>query len=182
VLVHRIDASLIGIALVCLVGCSGSSGGGSSTSACPRGEGEPNDTPTSAVHLGEMADSPNSTKKTRLLLDSSSDEDFFDVDVKDRGLGGDPEITVSIPGDYEVTTWFTCLTGTTELHSCRHGDTFEDTSVAPGKACISVVPSGSVTSTTGCTDTDDDHGTLLIRVRRKSGAVCSEFEMTIEVE
>jgi hypothetical protein len=170
------------LSVACVLGCSGGSGGDKSGNTCPRGEGEPNDTPTSALGLGEMTDSPNSTKKVRLLLDTSSDEDFFEVDVKDRGVGGDPQITVSAPAGYEVTTWFTCLTGTTEVHSCRHGDTFEDTSVLPGKACISVAPSASVTSTTDCSGTSDDDGTLLIRVRRKDGPVCSEFEMTIEVE
>lgn len=150
---------------------------------CDPDKYEPNDTPAAAKDLGDFTDDPDSSQALTLSITSGSDVDFFRLRAKDRGLGGDPVVTVSAPEGYEVTTWFTCATGSPVNFACSRGEEVTEKDLAPGPGCKSLAPSASVSSSTDCDTTSDDDGTVLIRVRRlDTSAACSNYDVSVEVE
>jgi hypothetical protein len=144
---------------------------------------EPNDSPSAARDLGNFTDDPDSTMHLDLTLPGGTDVDFFRFKVLDRGFGGNPIVTVSAPEGYEVTTWFTCTSGSPVNFSCSRGKENDEPSVTSSTGCINIQPSGSVSSSTDCSGTDTDDGTVLLRVRRldTSNQCASAFNITIEV-
>jgi hypothetical protein len=176
----------IALVVLCAASMLLSAACSSSTSGppCDPDKYEGNDTPATAKDLGEFTDDPDSKTNLVLSITTGSDVDFFRLRAKDRGLGGDPIVTVSAPEGYEVTTWFTCTTGTPQPNfECGRGSVVTEKDVAPGPGCMSEAPSASVTSVTDCDGTSDDDGTVLIRIRRLDKAQsCSNYDITIEVE
>lgn len=175
------------IALVVLSLAAAASAGCSSTTSgppCDPDEYEGNDTPDAAKDLGEFTDDPDSSQRLTLSITSGSDVDFFRLRARDRGLGGDPIVTVSGPEGYEITTWFSCASGSPQPNfECGRGEVVTEGDVSPGPGCKSVAPSASVTSVTDCSGTSDDDGTVLIRVRRADASPsCTNYEITIEIE
>jgi hypothetical protein len=176
---------LLSIALVMggahLLGCSSDTEG-------PPCDGpdkqEPNDAPATARDLGNYTDDPNSSLRIDLTVHTTSDVDFFKFTVLDRGLGGDPIVTVSAPEGYEITTWLSCTRGNVKTFTCLRGKEVEDSAVVAGKGCQNEQPSGSVSSTTDCDGVDDDDGTVILRVRKldTSNTCASAFNITLEVE
>src|SRR5689334_21241806 len=67
---------------------------------CDPDKYEPNDTPSSAKDLGSFTDDPDSDQSLNVAITRGSDVDFFRLDVKDRGIGGDPVVTVNAPEGY----------------------------------------------------------------------------------
>lgn len=176
----RIALVVLCATIATVTGCSSTTSG----PPCDPDKYEGNDTPQAAKDLGDFTDDPNSKDNLVLSITTGSDVDFFRLRVKDRGLGGDPVVTVSAPEGYEVTTWFTCATGTPEKgFACSRGSEVTEPDVAPGPGCTSVAPSASVSSSTDCSGTSDDDGTVLVRIRRLDKAqTCSNYDVTIEVE
>jgi hypothetical protein len=145
---------------------------------------EPNESANAAKDLGGFTDDPDSSLKVDLTVHLTSDVDFFKFNVADKGLGGDPIITISAPEGYEITTWFTCTRGSPKTFSCIRGKEVDEPSVIAGKGCQNEQPSGSVSSTTDCDADENDDGTVIMRVKKldTSNTCSSKFDITIEVE
>jgi len=169
----------VAVAAGLLVACSSETSG----PPCDPDKYEPNDTPSSAKDLGSFTDDPDSDQSLELSITSGSDVDFFRLDVKDRGIGGDPVVTVNAPEGYEVTTWFSCLTGNPPSDfACSRGETVTEKDIRPTPGCKTIAPSGSVVSSTDCSGTSDDDGTVLVRVRRiDTGQTCSNYSIAVQV-
>jgi hypothetical protein len=145
---------------------------------------EPNDSPSQARDIGSFTDDPDSKLQIDMTVHTSSDVDWFKFKVFDRGIGGDPIITVSAPEGYEVTTWFTCINGNVKTFSCMTGKEVDDPDVPGVKGCQNEQPNGSVSSSTDCDASSDDDGTVLLRVKKldRSNTCASAFNVTLEVE
>lgn len=163
-----------------LLGCS-------STTEGPPCDGpddqEPNDTPAAARDLGTFTDDPDSSLRVDLTVHTTSDVDFFEFGVLDKGLGGDPIVTISAPAGYEVTAWFTCARGAVKSFTCLKGTEHDEPSVITAKGCQNEQPSGAVSLTVDCDADDDDDGTVLLRVKKldPSNTCSSKFDFTLEV-
>lgn len=144
---------------------------------------EPNDTPATARDMGSFTDEPDSSLRVDLTVHSNSDVDYLKFHVFDKGIGGDPIVTISAPEGYEITTWFTCDRGSPKTFTCMRGKEVTDPDSA-GKGCQNEQPSGSVSSTTDCDADSDDDGVVLVRVKKldRSNVCSSAFNITIEVE
>jgi hypothetical protein len=145
---------------------------------------EPNDTPDTARDMGGFTDDPDSQLRIDMTVHTSSDVDFFKFKVSDRGIGGDPIVTISAPEGYEVTTWFTCTRGNVKTMSCIAGKEVEDSAVPGVKGCQNEQPNGSVSSTTDCDADENDDGTVLLRIKKldTSNTCSTAFNVTLEVE
>lgn len=143
---------------------------------------EPNDSPSAAKDLGDFTDDPDSNQSLDLTVPGGNDVDFFRFRVFDKGIGGDPIVTVNGPEGYEITTWFTCSRGSPVNFSCSRGKEIDDP--ASGKGCQNVQPNGSVSSSVDCDADSDDDGTVLVQVRRlDTSSTCgSKYNISIEVE
>lgn len=174
----RAASAFAGI-LILLVGCSSTTAG----PPCNPDDREPNDSPDQARDLGDFTDDPDSSQPLTLTITSGGDQDFFRFRVFDKGLGGDPVVTVSAPEGYEVTTWFSCTRGAPKSFACSRGKAVTETDILPVEGCQNVQPSGSVSSSTDCDADSNDDGTVLVRIRRiDTSAACTDYSVNIEVE
>lgn len=175
--------------------CSMNSTGDSSPPPCVVDAIEPNDGPTARVNLGSIQDddapgqsapSPKVIRK-ELSLHTESDVDWFDVDVRDTGLGGNPSLSV-IGGDgTSVTAWWDCTSGKTESVVCGLGEAVTDDPELAGRGCKSQPASNGappqLTMQIECAGTSSDDGTLHIRVVRDGAAsACSSYRLTVSAE
>lgn len=163
---------------------------------CPAAANEPNDTEETAEDLGELSDDPDSARGVTSSVHTSTDRDWYRVHIVDRGLGGDPEVNVVVPSGFEVTTWFVCDDRRTTATECSHGSSdyvrvggvegcrgarLEGQTTPEGSTIMS--PDVMASSTTDCSGTSSDDGTLYIRVDRTSsaGKTCT-YDLTIDVK
>jgi hypothetical protein len=177
-------------------GCLGHAVDRSGPTTCAPDAFEANDTQETARDLGSLQDDPDSSRHISATVHAGSDVDWYRVHVSDTGIGGNPNVTVSVPQGFSVTTWFvcdqgyvndkTCLQGSPEtmtvndVEGCR-GSVPEPTTDASG---TTVYPTDEVAaSTTDCSGTSDDNGTLFVRVERTSSqaSTCS-YDLSIAVE
>lgn len=172
--------SFAAVAAVVLLGCSSETAGPPCDTA---DKYEPNDSASAAKELGGFTDDPDSSLRVDVTVHTNSDVDFFKFRVTDQGFGGDPNVTISAPEGYEVTTWFSCTRGNVKTSTCIAGKEVDEPSVFAGKGCQNVQPSGAVSMTTDCDADDSDDGTVLLRVRRldASNTCSSKFDFTLEV-
>ena len=172
-------ATVVALALPFL-GCS-------STTEGPPCDGpdnqEPNESPSAARDLGTFTDDPDSSLKVDLTVHMASDVDFFEFGILDKGIGGDPIVTVSAPEGYEVTAWFTCKRGSVQTFTCLKGKEIDEPSVIAGKGCQNEQPSGAVSLTTDCDADENDDGTVLLRVKKldTSNTCSTKFDFTLQV-
>ncbi len=152
---------------------------------CPADSFEANDTETTAFGLPEMTDNPDSVRDVLALsVHMTDDDDWFKVHIRDTGLGGNPVVSVSVSSqDFEVVTWFVCDGGHRGEPECQYGSEAYETvgSSSPVRGCrgAELGPSPTaenatqldsgvlVESTTECSGTSSDDGTLFIRVRQR---------------
>lgn len=136
-----------------------------------------------AVDLGgALLDEPDSSRTLPWTPRSSTEDDWFSVQIDDSGFGGDPNVRVRASAG-TVTTWFVCKSGEVVSLDCRG---------APGPAESFGGAAGQVegceadptadppvvVSATDCSGTSDDDGVLWIRVRRAS---CEPYTLQIDV-
>lgn len=142
---------------------------------CPVDSYEGNDTPDTAIDLGELQDDPNSGFTIHGTIDSRYDEDWFRVHIDDTGFGGDPNITVQVPSGFTASTWFVCDGNRSSTTLCMDGYPASDDPFGTG-GC----ESDFVRLTTDCDGTSDDNGWLYVRVT-SSAPVCG-YDLSIDVE
>ena len=147
---------------------------------------EPNDTEGTSADLGELQDDPDSSRSITASLSYLRDVDFYAVHIKDTGFGGDPNITVSVPEGFSVTTTFVCDTGSVIETECLQGEPDQDgcrgtDSITDEIGNVSYTNDVIAASTTDCTGTSDDDGMLYIRVEASSPSKCS-YSLTIDVD
>jgi hypothetical protein len=168
----------------------------SGPTSCAADAFEANDTQETARDLGSLQDDPDSSHDVAATVHSGSDVDWYRVHVSDTGLGGDPNVAVSVPQGFSVTTWFVCDHGRVTDKTCLQGSP-ESMTVNDVEGCRGSVPepttdaSGTTVyatdevaaSTTDCSGTSDDDGVLFIRVERSSSqsSTCS-YDLSIAVE
>ncbi len=161
--------------------------------ACPAASNEPNDSEETAEDLGELSDEPSSGRVITSSVHTSIDRDWYRVHVADRGLGGNPEVSVLVSSGFEVTTWFVCGDRHTATSECSHGSS-DYARVGGVEGCRGNAlegPSGEIdvsadtmaSSTTDCSGTSSDDGDLYIRVERtaSAGSVCT-YDLSIRVK
>jgi hypothetical protein len=166
--------------------------------SCPSDAYEPNDTNETATDLGDMQDDPDSAKSITSSVHVGTDTDWFKAHIADEGLGGDPVVTVAVSSGFTVSTWFVCDGRRTSESSCLHGSSdYERVGDVEGCRGERVEPEldangapigepsddNVATTTTDCSGTSSDNGTLYIRVDRSASTrtTCS-YELTINVE
>jgi hypothetical protein len=168
----------------------------SGPTSCAADAFEANDTQETARDLGSLQDDPDSSHDVSATVHSGSDVDWYRVHVSDTGLGGDPNVTVSVPQGFSVTTWFVCDQGRVTNKTCLQGSS-EYMTVNDVEGCRGSVPEPATdangntvyasdevaASTTDCSGTSDDNGTLFIRVERSSSqASTCAYDLSIVVE
>ncbi len=178
------------------VGCLPPSKADTTPTTCAEEANEPNDSEETAEDLGELSDDPNSRRAIASSVHTASDADWYRVHIVDRGAGGDPNIDVLVSSGFTVSTWFVCDGGKTSNLDCTYGDSdyvrvgnvegcrgkeLEDQKTPEGSTIVNADVAAS--STTDCSGTTSDDGTLYIRVDRaaSAGKACS-YDLTIHVD
>ncbi|MDB4944126.1 MAG: hypothetical protein JWP97_3660 [Labilithrix sp.] len=154
-----------------------------------------NDSEQTAADLGELHDDPDSGFSLSATLTPGSSVDWYRVHVSDTGLGGDPNISVTVPYGFRVSTWFVCDGGHhTATHECLNGTPEQstvqglpgcagDTGYVPDENGDSTYSSDPVArSTTDCSGTSDDDGTLYIRVDQLPSSTSCSYDLTVQVD
>jgi len=163
---------------------------------CVPDEGEPNDSVAEATSLGALQDDAELGQKdaapTKVMkaftTHTETDVDWYTVDVRDTGLGGNPQISVIVGDGHEATAFWSCTNGPTESVRCPKGTLVTDDPDLPSvHGCVTVVPAASVPPQLGmqieCADTPTDSGKLQIRVKRTAPAdTCERYTLTVVVE
>lgn len=184
--------ALLAVAVAVNTGCGVPAPEQAVPTACAAAASEPNDSEETAEDLGELSDEPSSARVITSSVHTSIDRDWYRVHIADRGLGGNPEVSVLVSSGFEVTTWFVCDDRHTATSECSHGSSDYariggvegcrgDALEAPsGETSVSADTMAS--STTDCSGTSSDDGVLYIRVERtaSAGSVCT-YDLTIRV-
>lgn len=192
--------ALLVVGVVANTGCGlATTKDNSGPTKCPSDSYEPNDTQETATDLGKLQDDPDSSRSITSSVHVGTDQDWFKVHVSDTGLGGDPVINVAVSSGFTVTTWFVCDGGHRASDSqCLHGSSdylrvgdvegcrgervepmYDENGVQVGETSNDDVAS----TTTDCTGTSSDDGTLYIRVERSpSTEVTCSYDLSIDVE
>jgi len=152
---------------------------------CSPGVGEPNESPTAAISLGEFRDSDDREEIYALYaITSDSDEDWYELTVVDACCLSNPSIHVELSGipsgsNYDLGLWYDCDSGGGP-GTCADGT--PDT--AMGGGCLSTNSSNmpeTVQLDTSCGGINEN-GTAFIRVRAASwAATCGVYRLTIRV-
>lgn len=176
-------------------GCLAPIADNSGPTTCSADDFESNDTQETARDLGRLRDDPDSQRGITATVHHGDDADWYRVHVSDTGLGGDPNVAVTVPEGFSVSTWFVCDHGRVET-TCLHGSS-EYMTVEGVEGCRGSVPepvpdeNGNTifrsdlvaASTTDCSGTSDDDGTLFIRVERStSSASTCAYGVAIAVD
>lgn len=150
--------------------------------SCAADSFESNDTPETAHELPPLKDEKRSTADiVDLTVHSTRDEDWFRIPVKDTGWTGNPVITAMVSStSFDVATWFICDEGgTPNSLECRVGSKVPydvGGGVGYDDGCLGVDSEDEdvgtrvnfAVSSTDCSGTSDDNGTLYVRVRHKA--------------
>ena len=168
----------------------------SGPTACPADDFESNDSQQTARDLGRLQDDPDSMRGITATVHRGNDVDWYRVHVSDTGLGGDPNVAVTVPQGFAVTTWFVCDRGRVTDATCLQGSS-EYMTIEGVEGCRGSVPepfadaNGTTTyptevvaaSTSDCSGTSDDDGTVYIRVERSSSSrnACT-YDLSIAVD
>jgi hypothetical protein len=156
---------------------------------------EPNDDPRARASFGMIQDDDDLPgqggepvpKRIRrdLTVHSSADVDWFDVDVRDTGVSGNPGISVIVSDGFEATAWWSCASGASSV-VCGLGSAVTDDPELTGRGCATKVsqPAGSappqLTMRIECDGTATDDGTLHVRVRPlEPVAACTRYALTV---
>jgi len=149
---------------------STNTGGAGATSApppCVVDTTEPNETFLTKTQLGSIHDddvvgtkpeaSPNKIDKY-FSIHTPTDVDWYEVDVNDTGIGGNPQIEVMVDNGFAATALWTCIGKTTAV-VCGVGTKVDhDPDIGDAQGCELVQPPSS--------GSDVDHG----RVPRDSAS------------
>lgn len=192
----RTAASLAVVSFAVLAACSSSDDKRSDPGPCLSDEAEPNDSAGAKRNLGTLSDDstligpdaggPTGSIKKSFTAHVPGDVDWYEVDVLDTGIGGNPQLSVVVTATYEATVWFTCTGGTTESVVCGLGEKVEDDPEFQGKGCktgASAASSVNVNLSIECAGTSSDDGKLTIRVkRREPAAACDRYALSVFAE
>ncbi len=146
---------------------------------------EPNDAPEAPTDLGSLTDDPDSSKGfADGSLHDEADVDFFVFKVRDTGFGGNPKVTITATPqifgqEIEVAMWPRC-----DSVSPGHTVAVGEADATYGKGCVSTgaASTTSCAMTMECSGTDNDHTTVLARVRpKKLSPVCAGYSLQIRV-
>ena len=163
---------------------------------CVADTNEPNDSASSATSLGTLQDDPDITQKDAapnkvtksFTTHGANDVDWYTVNVRDTGLGGNPKLSVIVGNGHEATAFWSCTNGPTESVRCDRGTAVTNDPDLPSvQGCVTVVPADSVPPQLGmqieCSGTPTDSGQLQIRVKRTAPAdTCERYTLTVVVE
>jgi hypothetical protein len=145
---------------------------------CQADSRESNDVPDRATDLGELSDSPNSTKTITGLSAGEGDEDWFQFSVVDGGFGGNPLVKAAVSGSgLEVSVFYLC-SSEANYSSCPVEGEIPD--ATKGVGCRG---RGTATVYTDCSWWNES-GKAYVRVRKvgtSDGAQCLSYALTITV-
>ena len=160
---------------------------------CDTDTNEPNDTASAATSLGALQDDgeigqadavPNKVTKS-FSTHTGADVDWYTVDVRDTGLGGNPSVSVIVGKGHEATAFWSCTNGPTESVRCVPGTPVTSDPDLPGaQGCATAAPGESappqLTMQIECSGTPTDSGTLQVRVKRTAQAdTCERYTLTV---
>jgi hypothetical protein len=155
---------------------------------CMPDDGEPNDTDTMALSLGDFPTMPATTMMfTEYALDAEDDVDFFRVRVQDNMTPMNPVMRVTLSNvpagsDFELGAWFTC-DNPPDASGCDRGT--PDTTLGP-VGCLGASAAGmdEVQILARCDDSGEEKGgTLLIRVQATTWMnACMPYTLEILVD
>lgn len=188
--------SLVVFPVALVVACGASDRGRSDPGPCLADDAEPNDTAPQKKHLGTLTDddeligpdagAPAGSIKKGFTAHGASDVDWYTVDVRDTGLGGNPRLSVVISAAWEATVWFTCANGRTESVVCGLGEAVTDDPELAGRGCKtgeSANSSVNVNLGIECAGTSSDDGTITIRAKKKvPSATCERYLLSVFAE
>jgi hypothetical protein len=192
---RRVFLALFAVLGMASVACSSSNTGSASPPPCVTDANEPNEGPTKPTNLGDLNDdaspAPGSAAATSKIdktfsTHSPTDVDWYLVNIRDTGIGGNPQIRV-MSDTHEATAFFTCESGTTTV-ACGLGTKITDDPDLKGALGCRTQPAGSgvpaqLTMTIECSGTSSDNGRLHVRVKRVSGAeACISYRLTVTAE
>jgi hypothetical protein len=156
---------------------------------------EPNESATERASLGAIQDddAPGQTSpapkriQKELSLHGETDADWFDVEVRDTGFGGNPGLRVIVSEGLEATAWWDCTNGTTESVICGLGEAVTNDPALAGRGCKTQGSNNDappqITMRIECAGTSTDNGTLHVRVVRAGAAsTCVNYRLTVEAE
>lgn len=137
--------------------------------------------------IGQGDEAPPKRIRRDLTLHEGADVDWFDVDVRDTGLGGNPGLRVMVSEGFEATAFWDCTRGATKAVACGLGTKVTDDPELAGMGCVTQAGSSGVpaqlTMQIECDGTSEDSGTLHVRVRRAGAAdACARYALTVEAE
>lgn len=154
---------------------------------------EPNESPAEATSLGTIQDDdelgqgsdapPNKVTKW-FSSHVAGDVDWFTLNVRDTGLGGNPKLSVIVGEGHEATAFWSCTNGPTESVTCGSGTAVTEDPDLPGaRGCVTAAASGGAPQLTmqiECSGTPTDSGVLRIRVKRTAeGDACQFYPVTV---
>jgi hypothetical protein len=181
-------------ALVLAAACS-STPGGSSAPPCVADATEPNEAPLKPPSLGQIHDDdvagqPSDATPKRLdkvlSLHDGSDIDWFQVDVLDTGINGNPKTSVFVSEGFEANVFWTCTNGTTDSVQCGLGTQITEDGSLHAKGCHTAAVNGGPAQFTmqiECGGTSDDSGRLLVHVTKTTpAAACESYRLTVAAD
>ena len=163
---------------------------------CGADTNEPNDTASAATSLGALQDDaelyeadavPNKVTKA-FSTHTGADVDWYTVDVRDTGLGGNPSVSVIVGKGHEATAFWSCTNGPTESVRCVPGTPVTNDPDLPGAQGGAAVDPGEsappqLTMQIECSGTPTDSGKLQVRVKRTAqGDTCERYTLTVLVQ
>lgn len=193
------SAFVVGCGAVIVVACSSTNTGGTSAPPppCVVDATEPNETFLTKTNLGTIHDddivgtkpeaSPTKIDKY-FSIHTATDVDWYEVDVGDTGIGGNPQIEVMIDKGFAATALWACTAGKTTAVVCGVGTKVDhDPDIADAQGCELVQPPSSGTSPqtsimVEC-DGSDDSGRLFLRVKSLAPAdTCQGYRLSVTAQ
>lgn len=118
---------------------------------------------------------PNKIDRT-FSTHEGSDIDWFVVDVRDTGIGGNPQLRVIVGDGHEATAFWSCSSGATSAVCGLGTQVTNDPDLPSARGCLSAKGAASPqpTMTIECDGTSTDSGRLHIRVKKTSAATTCE--------
>ena len=163
---------------------------------CTADANEPNDSAAEATSLGTLQDdsvlgqkdaAPKKLFKA-FSTHAEGDVDWYTVNVRDTGIGGNPKIGVIVGDGYEATAFWSCTNGPTELVRCTIGTSVtSDPDMPSAQGCQTVLRGAPepprLAMEIECSGTPTDSGKLLIRVKRSVPSnTCERYTLFVGVE
>ena len=155
--------------------CGGKVSCGTCATACATDAKEPNDTKAQAIDLGAFADTEDKTVEVKSLASADGDEDWFKLEVSDKGFGSNPTIeATATDAKLEVSVFHECTSLPNYSYCYAQGK--QDNEV--GFGCTNM---GSTTLKTDCKGTNEA-GNAYVRVRKGANdKSCHSYDLKVFV-